>query len=91
MKFQDLINGGIIVDASVAGFQILGQSTFIDQAAEPQICFEPVVECFYVLRFQNLTNELQGGIAAEFRLQTAAQSAGQLPAGPVCPTSHRYQ
>ena len=29
MKFQDLINGGIIVDASVAGFQILGQSTFI--------------------------------------------------------------
>lgn len=52
MKFQDLFNGGIIVDASVAGFQILGQSTFIDQAAEPQICFKPVVECFYVLRFQ---------------------------------------
>src|SRR5699024_10150870 len=67
MKFQDLINGGIIVDASVAGFQILGQSTFIDQAAEPQICFKPVVECFYVLRFQNLTDKLQSGIAAEFR------------------------
>src|SRR5699024_6257651 len=67
MKFQDLFNGSIIVDTSVACFQILGQGPLIDQAAEPQICFKPIVECFYVLRFQNLTDELQSSIAAEFR------------------------
>ena len=61
MKFQDLFNSGIIIDAPVAGFQVLSHSPFVDQAAEPQICFKPVVECFYVLRFQNLTDELQSG------------------------------
>ena len=46
MKLQDLLNGGIIIDASVSSFQILGHSAFVDQAAEPQICFKPIVESF---------------------------------------------
>ena len=58
MKFQDLFNGGIIVDASVAGFQILGQSTFIDQAAEPQILF-----FIASLRFLTLQQVLKGILA----------------------------
>ena len=40
---------------------------FIDQAAEPQICFKSIVERFCVLWFQNLTNELHSCIVAEFR------------------------
>ena len=64
MEFQDLFNGSIIVDASVASFKILDQSARVDQAAEPQIGLKPFIESLYVLRFQNLTDELQGGIAA---------------------------
>src|SRR5699024_7499111 len=67
VEFQDLFNCGIIIDAPVAGFQVLSHSPLVDQAAEPQIGFKPFIESLYVLRFQNLTNELQGGIAAEFR------------------------
>ena len=44
MKFQDLFNSGIIIDAPVAGFQVLSYSPFVDQAAEPQICFKPLIE-----------------------------------------------
>jgi len=67
VEFQDLFNSGIIIDAPVTGFQILRHSPLIDQAAEPQIGFKPLIEGFYVLRLQDLTKELQSGIAAEFR------------------------
>src|SRR5699024_7936703 len=47
VECQNLFNGGIIIDAPVAGFQVLSYSPFVDQAAEPQICFKPLIEGFY--------------------------------------------
>ena len=67
VEFQDLFNSGVIIDATIAGFQFFSHSTLIDQAAEPQVRFKPLIEGFYVLRLQDLTKELQSGIAAEFR------------------------
>ena len=65
VEFQDLFNSGVIIDATIAGFQFFSHSTLIDQAAEPQVRFKPLIEGFYVLRLQDLTKELQSGIAAE--------------------------
>ncbi len=58
VEFQNLINSDIIIDTPVTGFQVLGCSAFVDQTAEPQICFKSLIDGFYVLRFQNLTDEL---------------------------------
>ena len=67
MELQDLLYRSIIIDSSVPGLEVLDLSPFIDQAAEPQICFKSIVERFCVLWFQNLTNELHSCIVAEFR------------------------
>ena len=39
VEFQDLLNRGIIIDATIAGFQVFSHSPLIDQAAEPQVGF----------------------------------------------------
>lgn len=44
VKFQDMFNSGIIIDASVTGFQVLSRSPLVDRAAEPQIGFKSLIE-----------------------------------------------
>ena len=67
VKFQDLFNSGIIIDAPVAGFRFSTTAPLLIRLLSRRLVSNRLLRGFYVLRLQDLTNELQSGIAAEFR------------------------